>query len=321
MARDMDKGTELTVRGRTRTVEEWARWRGMTVETLVWRLEHGWEAQDAVLVPVRPAAASVVVTAFGRTLTPGEWERENGVPATLIGKRIKLGWTPEGAVSRPVRSKRTARTVTVGGETLAVHEWSKRTGIPAAVISSRLSIGWTPERAVSEPIRKRRGTGRRGVVIGGERLAVREWAERTGIPANVISNRLNRGWTPERAVGTPARKRRGPDLEEITVGGETLTVHGWAERTGIPVVTISNRLNRGWTPEDAVPRLVRKEPRAITVGGERLTIRGWAEHTGIPINVISGRLYAGWSPERAVGTPARRRRRTGRRGSSSAAKG
>lgn len=199
----MDKRTELTVRGRTRTVEEWARWRGMTVETLVWRLEHGWEASDAVLVPVRPAAASVVVTAFGRTLTPGEWERENGVPATLIGKRIKLGWTPEDAVSRPVRPKRTARTVTVGGETLAVHEWSERTGIPTAVISSRLSIGWTPERAVSEPIRKRRGTGRQGVVIGGERLTVREWSERTGIPANIISNRLNRGWTPERV---PARR-------------------------------------------------------------------------------------------------------------------
>ena len=257
----MDKRTELTVRGRTRTVEEWARWRGMTVETLVWRLEHGWEAPDAVLVPVRPAAASVVVTAFGRTLTPGEWERENGVPATLIGKRIKLGWTPEDAVSRPVRSRRTARTVTVGGETLAIHEWSERTGIPTAVISSRLSIGWTPERAVSEPIRKRRGTGRQGVVIGGERLTIREWAERTGIPANIIHVRLSRGWTLERAVGTPARKRRGPDLEEITVGGETLTVHEWAERTGIPVATISNRLNCSWTPERAVGTPVRPRRR------------------------------------------------------------
>lgn len=53
----MDKRTEPTVRGRTRTVEEWVRWRGMTVETLVWRLEHGWEAPGAVLVSVRPAAA------------------------------------------------------------------------------------------------------------------------------------------------------------------------------------------------------------------------------------------------------------------------
>lgn len=211
MARDMDKGTEPTVRGRTRTVEEWARWRGMTVETLVWRLEHGWEAPDAVLVPVRPAAASVVVTAFGRTLTPGEWERENGVPATLIGKRIKLGWTPEDAVSRPVRSKRTARTVIVGGETLAVHEWSERTGIPATVISSRLYAGWSPERAVGTPARRRRRTGRRGVVIGGERLTVREWSERTGIPANIIYVRLSRGWTLERAVGTPVRPRRRRD--------------------------------------------------------------------------------------------------------------
>ena len=211
MARDMDKGTKPTVRGRTRTVEEWVRWRQMTVETLIWRLEHGWEAADAVLVPVRPAAASVVVTAFGRTLTPGEWERENGVPAGLIGKRIKLGWTPEDAVSRPVRSKRTARTVTVGGETLAIHEWSERTGIPAAIISSRLSSSWTPERAGSEPIRKRRRTGRQGVVIGGERLTIREWAERTGIPAATISNRLNCSWTPERAVGTPVRPRRRRD--------------------------------------------------------------------------------------------------------------
>lgn len=112
----------------------------LTVETLVWRLEHGWEASDAALVPVRPAAASVVVTAFGRTLTPGEWERENGVPAGLIGKRIKLGWTPEDAVSRPVRRK----AVTVGGETLPIRGWSERTGIPVATISNRLNRGWTP---------------------------------------------------------------------------------------------------------------------------------------------------------------------------------
>ena len=114
----MDKGTELTVRGRTRTVEEWAGLGGMTVETLVWRLELGWEAQDAVLVPVRPAATLAAVTAFGRTLTPGEWEQKNGVPAGLIGKRIKLGWRPEDAVSRPVRPKRAAKAVTVGGAVL-----------------------------------------------------------------------------------------------------------------------------------------------------------------------------------------------------------
>ena len=139
----------------------------------------------------------------------------------------------------------------MGGETLAIHEWSERTGIPTAVISSRLSIGWTPERAVSEPIRKRRGTGRQGVVADGERLTIREWSERTGIPANVISNRLNRGWTPERAVGTPVRKRRGPRPDRSPI------VREWSERTGIPANIIYVRLSRGWTLERAVGTPVR----------------------------------------------------------------
>lgn len=41
-----------------------------------------------------------------------------------------------------------------------------------------------------------------------KRLTVRGWSERTGIPANIIYVRLSRGWTLERAVGTPVRPRR-----------------------------------------------------------------------------------------------------------------
>lgn len=44
-----------------------------------------------------------------------------------------------------------------------------------------------------------------------KRLTVRGWSERTDIPANVISSRLNRGRTPERAVNTPVRPRRRRD--------------------------------------------------------------------------------------------------------------
>lgn len=57
---------------------------------------------------------------------------------------------------------------------------------------------------MSRPVRKEPRT----ITVGGERLTVREWAERIGIPANVISNRLNRGWTLERAVGVPVQPRR-----------------------------------------------------------------------------------------------------------------
>lgn len=51
----------------------------------------------------------------------------------------------------------------------------------------------------------------RAITVGGERLTIREWAERTGIPINVISGRLYAGWSPERAVNTPVRPRRRRD--------------------------------------------------------------------------------------------------------------
>lgn len=43
----MDKRTKLTVRGRTRTVEEWARWRGMTEKIHAPRFSAGVQGQDA----------------------------------------------------------------------------------------------------------------------------------------------------------------------------------------------------------------------------------------------------------------------------------
>ncbi|WP_218077550.1 hypothetical protein, partial [Bifidobacterium adolescentis] len=68
--------------------------------------------------------------------------------------------------------------------------------------------------------------------------------------------RLNRGWTPERAVGTPVRKRRGPRPDGT--GDGSPTVREWSERTGIPANIIHVRLSRGWTLERAVGTPARK---------------------------------------------------------------
>lgn len=47
-----------------------------------------------------------------------------------------------------------------------------------------------------------------------------------------------------------ARNQRSNRL--LTVDGEELAMSGWAERYGIKVATIWNRLKLGWPPEDAV---------------------------------------------------------------------
>lgn len=43
----------VTVGGRTQSVSRWARERGMGMTTILWRLEHGWSADRAVLTPPR----------------------------------------------------------------------------------------------------------------------------------------------------------------------------------------------------------------------------------------------------------------------------
>lgn len=50
---------------------------------------------------------------------------------------------------------------------------------------------------------------------------------------------------------------------KLTASGLTLTVAEWSERTGIPYVTIYNRLRLGWTPSDALSKPVQKQRRDV----------------------------------------------------------
>jgi hypothetical protein len=56
----------------------------------------------------------------------------------------------------------------------------------------------------SENCRNRRSS--RFIESAGERLTLAEWAARTGLRADLISERVERGWTPEAALSTPARR-------------------------------------------------------------------------------------------------------------------
>lgn len=45
------------------------------------------------------------------------------------------------------------------------------------------------------------------VTLNDERLTLAEWSERTGLLPETIAERLDRGWTPERTLTTPARPK------------------------------------------------------------------------------------------------------------------
>lgn len=48
----------------------------------------------------------------------------------------------------------------------------------------------------------------RWITVGGERLAVSQWAQRNGIDKDVIYDRLRLGWEESRAVSAPLGSRR-----------------------------------------------------------------------------------------------------------------
>ena len=50
----------------------------------------------------------------------------------------------------------------------------------------------------------------------------------------------------------PVRRARGRPATVLTVRGVERTIHEWAALAGISVYTIHHRLQRGWSPADAV---------------------------------------------------------------------
>jgi hypothetical protein len=61
------------------------------------------------------------------------------------------------------------------------------------------------------------------------------------------------GWPPNCRWALPKEQGRNRiDNRRITIGGSTRTVTEWSEASGTAFSTIANRLERGWSPRDAV---------------------------------------------------------------------
>jgi len=108
---------------------------------------------------------------------------------------------------------------------------------------------------------------RRYITANGKTLHIAAWAKEVGIAGSIISYRLNTGWTPEEALGFEARvrsenKKWGMLLEH---DGQIKRIDEWAEDIGIHSTTIYNRLQKGFTVEEALTmkKGERKEDLAI----------------------------------------------------------
>jgi hypothetical protein len=122
-------------------------------------------------------------------------------------------------------------------------------------------------------------------------------------PENYQTDRIDnaRGYEPGniRWVTSKENNNNRRSSKFITHNGETLTAAQWADRTGIPRQQIANRINRGWSVEDALTKPL--EPvRTIEIDGEVLPIAEWAKRSKRPKSTINNRLSIGMTAKEAV---------------------
>ena len=81
-----------------------------------------------------------------------------------------------------------------------------------------------------------------------------------------------------------------------------------AARCGMDQQVLYNRLNHGWSLEQAVSAPVKRRPEPVVeVFGERHTLAAWATMRNLPLYVVKNRIKDGWSVEAALSEPVKKR--------------
>lgn len=107
-ARNRSTNHDITYRGETKTLKEWAKELGMNRITLFTRLERlGWDVEKAFTEPVRENAPKQI-TFRGETHTVAGWARKLGIGYQTLYKRLYAQeWSVERALTEPTNPYRT----------------------------------------------------------------------------------------------------------------------------------------------------------------------------------------------------------------------
>lgn len=178
----------------------------------------------------------------------------------------------------------------------------------------------------------------------GETKSVDEWSAQFGVNRHTLLDRIQRGWSFERAFGTPARfERHGKkDIPEYRIwaamlqrclnennsaypdyGGRGIKpCERWLKfsaffadmgRRPSPQHTLDRvDNNKGYEPGNVVWATMHTQTRNkrsniwLTFAGRTMILVDWAREVGLPRKTLTNRLFTlGWTVERALTTPRR----------------
>lgn len=91
---------------------------------------------------------------------------------------------------------------------------------------------------------------------------------------------------------------------KIIFRGETKTLAQWARCLGLGQVQIRQRLELGWSVEQALTKgKYERRDFCLEFNGRTMSIAQWARELHLPYSCLRRRLYIGWSVEDALMTP------------------
>lgn len=109
------------------------------------------------------------------------------------------------------RIENTAQVVNFQGESLTIKQWAERLKIKEATLRNRLKKGWPVKYALRKTSKRfhYNPNNRKGTLyeFDGQSRKLSEWAEHLGVKCGTLQERLRKGWSIEKTLSTPVRKK------------------------------------------------------------------------------------------------------------------
>lgn len=153
------------------------------------------------------------------------------------------------------KQQRIVRRYTIGDRSHTVAEWAKISGVQDQTIRQRLQRGLSIEAAISPKIKKTpfqpRAIGRPAELytIDGVSKTINQWAAHHGLDAALVGQRLQRGYSIEKAL---SKTRVSRPAKLYTINGVSKTFAEWAAHAGISTNVLYARMNKGRSLAEAV---------------------------------------------------------------------
>lgn len=148
-----------------------------------------------------------------------EWCEEYGIEYYVVLSRCnELGWSIEDAVKTPKFKaspksekkngvRRNARIlVEIDGVSKNVSDWCKIYGLDRSTIYGRIRNGIDPQKAILGG-KPRAYNNMRYIEYNGETHYLKEWADILGMNVTTLNQRFRYGWSVEKSLTTPVKKR------------------------------------------------------------------------------------------------------------------